>query len=185
MRRITTLFLMLCLASCTLALPGGKADAPAPLATEAIEVTRLDPPKGAGTEPAKGVEPAKPQEDPAGAPAKAPAKAAAVPAKPATGAEAQPVAKAEPAPEAAPPPAPLSPAAAACKKKGGRYIKTGSGDLRACVKVTGDGGKSCRRETDCTGSCLARSGTCAPVTPLFGCNEILQADGRRVTLCLD
>ena len=178
MRRITTLFLMLCLASCTLALPGGKADAPAPLATEAIEVTRLDAPKGAGTEPAKGVEPAKPKEDPAGAPAKAPAD----PAKPTTGAEAQPAAKAEPAPEAAPPP---SPAAAACKKKGGRYIKTGSGDLRACVKVTGDGGKSCRRETDCTGSCLARSGTCAPVTPLFGCNEILQADGRRVTLCLD
>ena len=93
-------------------------------------------------------------------------------------------AETEPA-TAAPPPAPLSPSALACKKKGGRYIKTGSGDLRACVKVTGEEGKSCKRETDCTGSCLARSGTCAPVKPLFGCNEILQADGRRVTLCLD
>ena len=32
---------------------------------------------------------------------------------------------------------------------------------------------------------LARSGTCAPITPMFGCNDILQDDGREVTLCLD
>jgi len=173
MLRFANVLMLLALGACTLALPGDKGDAPVPLTTEAIEVTRLDAPKAgekagaakpptiAGTPtPDTAAEPAEPE-----------------PADPATEPEI-------PA-EVAPPPAPLSPAALACQKKGGRFIKTGSGDLRACVKVTADGGKACKRETDCTGSCLARSGTCAPVTPLFGCNEILQADGRRVTLCLD
>jgi hypothetical protein len=160
------------LAACTLALPGGGGgDAPSPLATEAIETTTLD------------------------APAPGAAKAPAPDADPAPEAEATaetPDPEEQPAPPAAPEPAPaevdpalLTPAALACQKKGGRYVKTGSGSLRACVRVTGDGGKTCRRETDCEGACLARSGTCAPVTPLFGCNDILQADGRRVTLCLD
>lgn len=170
MRAMISLVLVL-LAACTLALPGGKADAPAPLANEVIEVTQLDAPKG--------------QTVPAGKPAPAKATEAAKPPDTATETTAKSTtAETEPA-AAAPPPAPLSPSALACKKKGGRYIKTGSSDLRACVKETGDGGKHCKRETDCVGSCLARSQTCAPVKPLFGCNEILQADGRRVTLCLD
>ena len=178
MRAMISLVLVL-LAACTLALPGGKADAPAPLANEVIEVTTLDAPKGP-TAPAGKTTPTIATKTPD----------AVTPAKPdtATDATARPVnpatAATEPAATAAPP-APLSPAALACKKKGGRYIKTGSSDLRACVKETGEEGKSCKRETDCIGSCLARSGTCAPVKPLFGCNEILQADGRRVTLCLD
>ena len=177
MRAMISLVLLL-LAACTLALPGGKTDAPAPLATEKIEVTKLDAPKG-GTAPAAKAPPAKAQDA-----TKVPE--AAAPAQPDT-ARNTASKPAEPAPPAAaaPPAAPLSPAALACKKKGGRYIRTGSGDLRACVRVTGEEGKACRRETDCLGSCLARSGTCAPVKPLFGCNEILQADGRRVTLCLD
>jgi hypothetical protein len=33
--------------------------------------------------------------------------------------------------------------------------------------------------------CLARSGTCAPIMPLFGCNEVLDKQGRRVTLCIE
>ncbi|MGQ0565535.1 MAG: hypothetical protein ACT4OK_10745 [Gemmobacter sp.] len=167
--------LTLVLAACTLALPGGKADAPAPLATEAIEVTTLDA-AGAGTAPVSAA-PEEPEQAEGGEVASD---------NPTATPEADDPAEATPPPEeAAPPPAPLSPAALACQRRGGRYIKTGSGDLRACVKETGDGGKQCRRETDCVGSCLARSGTCAPVTPLFGCNEIFQADGRRVTLCLD
>ena len=159
---------VLLLAGCTLALPSGKADAPAPLATDAIEVTKLDAPKQGAADPAKPAATAEPT----------------TPAKPETDKPAADT-PTEPPPEAAPPAPPLSPAALACQRKGGRYIKTGSGDLRACVKVTGEEGKRCARETDCSGSCLARSGTCSPVTPLFGCNEILQADGRRVTLCLD
>ncbi len=172
--RILSGLMLLALAACTLALPDGKTDAPAPLATEAIEVTKLDAAK-AGKEASV----------PKLSDADASATSATTTTKPPEPEPETPVAP-EPAPaEVAPPAAPLSPAALACQKRGGRYIKTGSGDLRACVKVTGDGGKACKRETDCTGSCLARSGTCAPVAPLFGCNEILQADGRRVTLCLD
>ncbi len=171
MRAVICLVLPI-LAACTLALPDGGADAPSPLATAEIEVTKLDAPKADG----KAEAPIPPEAAIPDAGSTAGAKPAAPDPEAAT--ETPPA-------EAAPPPALLSPAALACKKKGGRYIKTGSGDLRACVKVTGEEGKRCTRETDCSGSCLARSGTCSPVTPLFGCNEILQADGRRVTLCLD
>ena len=73
----------------------------------------------------------------------------------------------------------------ACLKQGGSFGPVGGGGSLACVRPTHDSGKQCTRETDCESRCLARSGTCAPLTPLFGCNEILQADGRRVTLCVD
>jgi len=82
------------------------------------------------------------------------------------------------------PPAPKSEAQLACEKQKGRWTEAG-GERMACVFQTRDGGKSCRKETDCDGLCLARSGTCAPIKPLFGCNAILQADGRQVTLCID
>lgn len=91
---------------------------------------------------------------------------------------------------AAPPPAPevveaKSPGEIACEERGGRYVALGGTGARTCVTPTRDGGKQCRRDGDCSGQCLARSNTCAPMTPLLGCNEILQSDGRRVTLCLD
>ncbi|HMO09542.1 MAG TPA: hypothetical protein PKD10_18140 [Paracoccaceae bacterium] len=95
-----------------------------------------------------------------------------------------------PAPEAAPEAAPelpaalLSPEAQACQRRGGRWVRAG-GALMACVRPTQEGMKSCTRGTDCRGECLARSGTCAPFAPLFGCNEVLDDMGRRVTLCLD
>jgi hypothetical protein len=183
MRPVSGFLLALLLSACTLAMPGGKAEAPAPLATEAIEVTKLDAPDGGAQAGPAPVE--------VGSDTEAPVVGSEAPADPETGAQptdaesAPAEADAATSPAEAEVPAPLSPAAQACQRKGGRYVKTGSGDLRACVKETGDGGKQCSRETDCVGSCLARSGTCAPVAPLFGCNEILQADGRRVTLCLD
>ena len=79
---------------------------------------------------------------------------------------------------------PASPEEAACRKDGGQWSKVGKGG-RACLKATRDGGKSCTRGTQCEGLCLARSGSCAPIAPMFGCNEILQDDGQRVTLCID
>lgn len=72
-----------------------------------------------------------------------------------------------------------------CEKQGGSWGNVGKSGSKTCIKRTRDGGKECRKESDCDGLCLARSGTCAPVKPLFGCNEILQNDGRRVTLCVD
>jgi hypothetical protein len=72
-----------------------------------------------------------------------------------------------------------------CEKQGGSWDKPGKSDARTCIKPTRDGGKQCTKEGDCDGMCLARSRTCAPVKPLFGCNEILQKDGSRVTLCIN
>jgi len=73
----------------------------------------------------------------------------------------------------------------ACEKQGGVYVMVGKSGAFACQLSTNDAGKSCQNSGECDGSCLARSRSCAPVKPLFGCNEILETDGRRVTLCID
>lgn len=80
---------------------------------------------------------------------------------------------------------PSSPEEAACVKKGGLWIHAGKSIAYTCIRITRDSGKQCRKGSDCQGSCLARSMTCAPYDPLFGCNDILQDDGSRVTLCID
>lgn len=72
-----------------------------------------------------------------------------------------------------------------CEKRGGNWGNAGKSNLKTCIKRTKDAGKQCRKQGDCDSVCLARSGTCAPVDPLFGCNEVLQKDGSRVTLCID
>ena len=93
-----------------------------------------------------------------------------------------------PAPEVTEPPPPKppsSPEEAACLKKGDLWIHAGKSIAYTCVRMTRDSGKQCRKGSDCQGSCLARSMTCAPYDPLFGCNEVLQDDGSRVTLCID
>lgn len=96
--------------------------------------------------------------------------------------------KAEPAPQPdlteAPPVEEKSDRQIACEKKKGDWV-TVEGSSHACVFRTGDAGKSCSRESQCEGACLARSGTCSPIKPLLGCNEILQDDGARVTLCIN
>jgi hypothetical protein len=91
----------------------------------------------------------------------------------------------------APAPAPLAPVGAAateaartaCARGGGSLRPAAAGGALVCLRDTRDAGRACSRATDCEGACLARSRTCAPFTPLFGCNEILLADGRAVTEC--
>ncbi|MFN3644793.1 MAG: hypothetical protein ACK4TB_17940 [Gemmobacter sp.] len=73
---------------------------------------------------------------------------------------------------------------AGCTRLGGTLQETPSGRL-ACVRSLPDAGKQCRAAGDCAGACLARSGTCAPFTPLFGCHEVLTPGGARITECLD
>lgn len=73
---------------------------------------------------------------------------------------------------------------ALCSARGGIWGPGGKGGF-ACLTRTRDAGRQCRADTDCQGYCLARSRTCAPVTPLFGCHEILTASGARATLCVD
>lgn len=71
-----------------------------------------------------------------------------------------------------------------CAASGGRFVQTGSG-TQVCARQTRDSGMRCTRAGDCAGECLARSMTCAPVTPLFGCHEVLNAEGGRQTVCLE
>ena len=189
MRRLPLVAVLVCatglLAACQPSLSGKPSAVGAPNAVtgEAIEVTALDAlPGEAGATPA-AAEPA----------AAGTEKAAAQGAPAAPEPEAAPAPKAEtegagPAPKPDMTEAPVTPKSEqqlACEKKKGRWAKIGKGDARACVFQTRAAGKRCERESQCEGVCLARSGTCSPFKPLYGCNEILQDNGARVTLCLD
>ena len=74
---------------------------------------------------------------------------------------------------------------AQCEAKGGRFGKGGLGGSFVCYENTRDANKSCRSGLDCEGLCLARSRTCSPVKPFFGCHDILSDSGLRSTLCID
>lgn len=165
------------------AQPGGEAAA-AGAAPEAIEVTALDAPAasadGAATPDAAPSAPADVAEG-AAVPA-ADAAAEAAPADTAATDAAAPgaAALAEPPPEAV-----KTPGQIACEKSRGRYVRVGNSTAYTCVHTTRDGGKTCRKASDCEGLCLARSRTCSPFTPVLGCQEILQQDGLRVTQCVE
>lgn len=184
MPRLPSLLLALCLpalvAGCQITPQGagtGPADAVTPnaVAGDAIEVTALD-----ATPPATDA-PADQATDPAGVEA-----TAAAPAQPNP---APTVATETPAPqpdlEAEVPTTPKPAQQLACEKRGGKWTRVGKGALFACIQPTRDAGKQCSRESQCESQCLARSGTCAPFKPLLGCNEVLQDNGARVTLCID
>lgn len=170
------------LAACQGSLPGKTSTdvTPNAVAGDPIEVTALDAPAAAAPEAAVA-------EGPAGTDTAAPQAAPG----PVAAADAGAGAAAEPAPQSGAAEAPEVPAVEksdkqlACEKKKGRWSKIGKGEARACIFQTRDAGKRCDRESQCESACLARSGTCAPFKPLFGCNEILQDNGMRVTQCLD
>lgn len=92
--------------------------------------------------------------------------------------------EASPKPDA-PLPDPLAEATLACTRDGGRMVNAGIANAKVCIHETRDSAKQCRKSGDCEGDCLARSGTCAPVRPLFGCHEILLDQGQRAVLCRD
>ncbi len=71
-----------------------------------------------------------------------------------------------------------------CAKDGGRWGPTPGKSSFTCFQTLSDANKACSRESDCQGLCLARSRTCAPVTPFFGCNEVLGSNGLRQTRCV-
>lgn len=189
MRRLISFAVLLCvtgvLAGCQPSLSGKTASqdvTPNAVTGDAIETTALDAPAGEAGKavPVPEVKPAGPE---------AAGVQAAPPGAAKVGEEPKPeVEVAEPAPKpelAAVPVAPKSDQQLACEKKKGRWSKIGKGEARACIFQTRDSGKRCERESQCEGVCLARSGTCAPFKPLYGCNEILEDSGARVTLCLD
>lgn len=187
MRRLLMILALLSLAACQLALPGKPAGPKAAAATgaitgDAITVTALDGGTSAAANPAApaatGPKPKpRPNQTASQKPAKPP-----LPGKPAKTAD--PAQTDVPAPVIAPPVV-KSATQLACERKGGRYASVGDSSTKTCVRPTRDGGKQCRKESDCEGACLARSHSCAPFSPLIGCNEILQDDGFVVTLCID
>lgn len=186
MRRFAvTVLAVLALSACQIALPGEKA-APAtvtsPIAGDVIEVQSLDAP------PAQAMPPAALPSDAGKVVPEVPENPPLKTPKPAEQAKGQPVQPTDPVPEAEALPAPVvvkSPAQLACEKRKGVWTAAGSGGANFCQKPTKDAGTACRRATDCEGYCLARSNTCAPVTPMFGCQEILNEYGRVLTQCLD
>ncbi len=194
MRRSPSLILSLglvgLLSACV--LPGAGPDGVTPNAVTGgeIEVTALDAlPTAAGADPAMVDIPpgaddgVKAQSAPPEAPVEAPVEAAVeTPPEPAPQPDLAEVAPEE-VPEAVPE-VKKSDLQIACEKKKGNWSSAG-GKSRICLFNTKDSGKQCTRESDCEGACLARSGTCAPIRPLLGCNEILQDNGARVTLCIN
>lgn len=191
-RALLTLVLALpLLAACQLSLPGrdrAAEAAPTPVMGEAITTTTLDAPAAtpaAPTTPEAAATPAAAAALPAtatmtSAPPSRPAKAAPdqTAAQTATTAPA-------PLPEPLATPAPKSDAQIACEKSKGLWTRTGQGNIMACIRKTRDSGKTCDSKSDCQGECLARSRTCAPFRPMFGCNAVLNTNGAEVTLCLD
>ena len=74
---------------------------------------------------------------------------------------------------------------AACVADCGMYRLAGAFMQYLCIKPTPDAGQSCRKESDCNSFCLAETKTCAPVTPMFGCQLILLEDGTEAEICVD
>lgn len=70
-----------------------------------------------------------------------------------------------------------------CEAKGGRWSRAGGG--HSCVTPTRDANRACSSASQCQGYCLARSGTCSPVVPLFGCHEVISPSGGMQTICID
>lgn len=74
---------------------------------------------------------------------------------------------------------------AACERDGGRWGSVPGRDAFTCFRTTSDANDVCSTGRDCEGQCLARSRTCAPITPLFGCHEIISDGGLRQTMCTE
>ena len=194
------LTLALGLAACT---PDAKApDQPSPVGLDAgaIEVTPLESPPGDAGASAALQAPAATEgvAEPRAAAAASAAAAAAPSAAPSADAVTVTAATAStphPRPRPAglgqgtaaaePAPPPKSQPQLTCEAAGGIWGQSRGKGAFLCQKRMKDGGKVCHKKGDCTGECLGPSQTCAPVAPLMGCNDVMDAEGRQVTLCLD
>lgn len=92
-----------------------------------------------------------------------------------------------PMPSAATAPMPdlLRSAAVACERDGGRWRIAPGKVTYVCYRDLGDAGQICRADSDCEGLCLARSRTCSPIEPFYGCHEVLSDGGFQQTLCIE
>ena len=72
-----------------------------------------------------------------------------------------------------------------CEESGGRFGDGPGGSTHVCFRTPKDAFQFCETGNDCEGLCLARSRTCAPQVPMFGCNEAIMDNGLRATICLE
>lgn len=72
-----------------------------------------------------------------------------------------------------------------CEEKGGLWSQVGARGAFTCVSATRDANQFCTASNHCEGHCLARSGTCAPFTPLIGCHDVVSKNGGMMTVCVD
>ncbi len=70
-----------------------------------------------------------------------------------------------------------------CLQKGGQVVNGLVGP--SCGMPTPDAGKSCKKASDCSGSCLGETMTCSKITPQFGCYQVVMEDGQKIGLCVD
>lgn len=71
-----------------------------------------------------------------------------------------------------------------CESAGGQWAgRPGKGML--CFRTPADAGKQCSRASQCSAGCLAKSHSCAPITPLIGCQQLLDDGGNVVTQCIN
>ncbi|WP_166416662.1 hypothetical protein [Cochlodiniinecator piscidefendens] len=73
---------------------------------------------------------------------------------------------------------------AACDRALGEVVISGFG-LQTCLVPTIDAGEACTSEHSCESLCLAETRQCAPVTPYFGCHDILIDGDETATICID
>lgn len=72
-----------------------------------------------------------------------------------------------------------------CQAKGGTFGRGGLANTNICFTTPKDANKFCNGLDDCEGLCLARSRSCAPLVPLFGCHEVIVQPGQTATICVD
>lgn len=73
---------------------------------------------------------------------------------------------------------------ASCLEAGGRWGRGGILGLEQCFPSYSDGGKSCNRDSDCQGMCLADTRSCAKSFS-YGCQSYLNDDGVVEEICID
>ncbi len=74
---------------------------------------------------------------------------------------------------------------AACERSGGRWGPAGNKTIFVCFRNLPDANQTCSNENDCQGFCLARSRTCSPIEPFYGCHQVLSRGGLPQTVCVE
>lgn len=71
-----------------------------------------------------------------------------------------------------------------CLEAGGRWGRGGILALQQCFPNYSDGGKSCNRDSDCQGMCMADTRSCSQ-TFSYGCLSYLNDEGKVEEICID